>query len=214
MHSEPPISIGPNTDDRELLRLYTQGSSATAFAEIVRRHLNPVYSTALRRVNGDHALAEDVTQTVFVDFARKAGGIGGDIPLGGWLHRHTGFVASKMIDRERRRRAREQEAVIMNDVMAMESPQATDPVWTEAAPLLDEAIDALPASDRDALVLRFFEEKDWLSKSLNIASTPRSAINHRRLSPSSPSSRSARILTTAVLSCQNIDSLIAMFSHP
>ena len=163
MHSEPTISISLATEDHELLRLYTQGSSAAAFAEIVQRHLNPVYSAALRRVNGDHALAEDVTQTVFVDFARKAGGIAAEVPLGGWLHRHTGFVASKMIDRERRRRAREQEAVIMNDVMAMKSPHATDPVWTEAAPLLDAAIDALPASDRDALVLRYFEQKDFRS---------------------------------------------------
>ena len=163
MHSEPPITIGTTTEDRELLRLYTQGSSAAAFAEIVQRHLNPVFSAALRRVNGDHALAEDVTQTVFVDFARKAGGIAADAPLGGWLHRHTGFVASKMIDRERRRRAREQEAVTMNDIRAMKSPHATDPVWKEAAPLLDEAIDALPASDRDALVLRFFEQKDFRS---------------------------------------------------
>ena len=51
----------------------------------------------------------------------------------------------------------------MNDIMAIESPHATDPIWTEAAPLLDEAIDALPASDRDALVLRFFEQKDFRS---------------------------------------------------
>ena len=163
MHSEPPISIGSTTEDRELLRRYTQEGSAAAFAEMVQQHLNHVYSTALRRVNGDHALAEDVTQTVFVDFARKAGGIAADAQIGGWLHRHTGFVASKMIDRERRRRAREQEAVTMNDIMAIESPHATDPIWTEAAPLLDEAIDALPASDRDALVLRFFEQKDFRS---------------------------------------------------
>ena len=163
MHSEPPISIGTTTDDRELLRRYTQESSAAAFAEMVQRHLNHVYATALRRVNGDHALAEDVTQTVFVEFARKAGGIAADAPLGGWLHRHTGFVASKMIDRERRRRAREQEAITMNNVLAMESPPATDPIWTEAAPLLDAAIDALPASDRDALVLRYFEQKDFRS---------------------------------------------------
>ena len=102
--------------DRELLRQFVSGRSASAFEELVRRHLDPVFSAAVRRVNGDHALAKDVTQTVFVDFARKARRIPDDMPVGGWLHRHTGFVASKMIDKERRRRQREQEAEEEDDL--------------------------------------------------------------------------------------------------
>ncbi len=157
MHVETSIT---SAEDRDLLRQFAAGASAAAFDELVLRHLDPVFSAALRRVNGDHALAEDVTQTVFIDFARKAGRIPPDMPPGGWLHRHTGFVASKMIDRERRRRAREREAATMNT-----TPHSTpaDPEWSATAPLLDAAMDTLPDSDRNAIVLRFFEQKDFRS---------------------------------------------------
>ncbi len=146
--------------DHQLLRRYVESASAPAFEILVDRHLGHVFSAALRRVNGDHALAKDVAQTVFVDFARKASRIPGDMPPGGWLHRHTGFVASKMIDKERRRRAREQEAATMN---ATELDHRADPEWSATAPLLDAALDSLPSSDRDAIVLRFFEERDFRS---------------------------------------------------
>jgi RNA polymerase sigma factor (sigma-70 family) len=149
-----------SAEDRDLLRRYAVEASVPAFDELVRRHLDHVFSSSLRRVNGDHALAQDVTQTVFIDFARKAGRIAPDVPPGGWLHRHTGFVASKMIDRERRRRAREQAAATMNTV-PISTP--ADPEWSATAPLLDAAMDALPASDRDAIVLRFFEKMDFRS---------------------------------------------------
>jgi RNA polymerase sigma factor (sigma-70 family) len=142
-------------DDRELLRLFVERGSDAAFGELVGRHLAAVHSAALRRVNGERALAEDVTQQVFADLARKARLLPVDVVIGGWLHRHTGFVALKHIDRERRRRAREQEAATMN------APPSTDPLWHQTAPLLDEALDHLPASDRDALVLRYFEKHDY-----------------------------------------------------
>lgn len=146
------------TEDAELLQRYTAQASAAAFTELVRRHLDHVYSAALRRVNGDHALAQDVTQTVFADLARMAARIPPGMPPGGWLHRHTGFIASRMTDRERRRRAREQQAVTMNPPDA-----APDPEWAATAPLLDEALDTLPDADRHAIVLRFFEQRDYRS---------------------------------------------------
>lgn len=154
-----PTAMNANTD-AELLQRYMRDSSAAAFEELVGRHLDHVFSAALRRVNGDRALAEDVAQTVFVDFARKAARIPTDMPPGGWLQRHTRFVASKMIDKERRRRAREQDAATMN---ASQLSAATDPEWSATAPLLDAAMDTLPSTDRVALVLRFFEGRDFRS---------------------------------------------------
>jgi RNA polymerase sigma factor (sigma-70 family) len=163
MNSTAPILS--NTDlaltavgDCELLRQYLQQSSAEAFAEMVRRHLNLVFSAALRRVNGDHALAQDVTQMVFADFASKARGLSPEMPIGGWLHRHTGFVAAKLTHQERRRKSREQTAATMHPPTLSPPP---DQEWEATAPLLDAAMDALPASDRDAIVLRFFEQKDF-----------------------------------------------------
>lgn len=151
--------LSSEADDPALLLAYVEHGSERAFAELVRRHLPHVHAGALRRVNGDRALAADVAQTVFADFARKAPGLTHLTVPGGWLHRHAGFVAGKLIDRERRRRRREQEAAAMNTLTEPD----TDPAWAATAPLLDAALDTLPRADRDAIVLRFFEHRDFHS---------------------------------------------------
>src|SRR5436190_24286509 len=100
-------------DDSELLRRYADQGDEKAFAELVRRHVNLVYSAALRQVNGDAHLAADATQLVFTDLARKAGSLAGHRVLAGWLFTSTRFAAAKLIRGERRRHAREQEAQLM-----------------------------------------------------------------------------------------------------
>ena len=81
-------------DDEQLLLQYARERSESAFGELVARHVDFVYSAALRVVNGDSHLAQDVAQTVFIDLARKAGSLPGDVGLAGWLHhplnRHSG----------------------------------------------------------------------------------------------------------------------------
>lgn len=146
----------PN-DDRELVRAFVHEGSDRAFSELVARHVASVFSAALRRVNGDRAAAEDITQQVFADLAAKARSLPADTVVGGWLHRHTGFVALKHLDREQRRRRREQEAAAMTAI------SSSDALWEQTSPLLDEGLDRLPESDRDALVLRFFERRDFRS---------------------------------------------------
>jgi RNA polymerase sigma factor (sigma-70 family) len=146
-------------DDNALLHDYAERCSSESFTLLVQRHVDAVFSSALRRANGDRAMAEDIAQQVFTDFARKAPALPEGTVPGGWLHRHTGFVASHFIDRERRRRAREQQAAAMNALALTEHTDAT--AWEHTAPLLDEALDSLPAPDRDAIVLRFFERRDF-----------------------------------------------------
>jgi RNA polymerase sigma factor (sigma-70 family) len=142
-------------DANALLRAYVQEDSETAFQELVNRYIDLVFSTAIRRVNGNRAVAEDVSQQVFTDLARKAGSLPNNVMLGGWLHRHTGFVASNFMRVELRRQNRERKALEMN---TMNEPSEAD--WDQMAPVLDEAMDQLDSSDRDALVLRFFEQQD------------------------------------------------------
>jgi DNA-directed RNA polymerase specialized sigma24 family protein len=101
-------------DDRQLLRRYATDGSEAAFGELVGRHLNLVYSAALRRTGGDIHLAQDVAQLVFTDLARKARALPADAVLAGWLHRATHYAAAQLLRTERRRVAREQEAVAMN----------------------------------------------------------------------------------------------------
>src|SRR5271169_2381247 len=96
------------TPDNELLRDYAKTRSEDAFAELVGRHVNLVYSAALRQVNGDTHLAQDVAQTVFTDLARKAGSLVRRETLTGWLYTSAHFAAAKIARRENRRRDREE----------------------------------------------------------------------------------------------------------
>jgi RNA polymerase sigma factor (sigma-70 family) len=144
-------------DDAQSLRRYAEDGSEEAFRELVDRHLPLVYSTALRVLGGDSHLAEDVAQRVFADAARKARILARHAVLAGWLHRHTIFTATKAIRSERRRVAREQEAVRMN---AEAGPEPSADRWEQVEPHLDQALDALGRTDRDAVVLRFLQRRD------------------------------------------------------
>jgi RNA polymerase sigma factor (sigma-70 family) len=143
----------PDADDSDLLRDYLASRDELAFRALVERHLPAVWSAARRMVNGDASLAEDIAQEVFAHLATHAPKLPPRVLLGGWLHRHTCFTARKALRTAARRRARElQHADAMN--------ASADP-WPDIAPHLDAALDSLPAADRDAVVLRFFEKRDF-----------------------------------------------------
>lgn len=146
------------TENQRLLAEYARNGSETAFRELVARYINLIYSAAVRLVDGDKHRAQDVTQTVFVDLARMARTLSSEVMLGGWLHRHTCFVASKMMRSERRRQSRERWAMEMN---ALQNERETS--LARIAPILDEAINQLGAQDRAAILLRFFEQRDLRS---------------------------------------------------
>jgi RNA polymerase sigma factor (sigma-70 family) len=139
--------------DSELLRVYVEERSESAFTELVNRHVALVYSVALRTVVDLH-LAEDITQTTFTILAREARHLTGRGPLSSWLHRTALNQAAKLVRGEMRRRAREQEAYAMQTV-----PNESDPDWKRIASMLDAALDKLPEADRAAILLRYFEKK-------------------------------------------------------
>jgi RNA polymerase sigma factor (sigma-70 family) len=144
------------TDNQGLLKEFARNSSEAAFRKLVARYLGLVYSVALRRANQDTHRAEDIAQLVFIDLARLANTLPEDIMLGGWLHRHTCFVASKMIREEYRRQARERQAMEMSELHDS-SGDSIDSI----KPILDEAITQLGETDRTAILLRFFEQLDF-----------------------------------------------------
>jgi RNA polymerase sigma factor (sigma-70 family) len=152
-------------DDRALLQAYTKDHSESAFAELVRRHVNWVYSAARRQVN-DAQLAEDITQSVFVLLARKAGSLSSSVMLGGWLFRTTWFVASRALRTEMRRKRREQTAVAMN--LSTDVPEENEARWNQLAPHLDQAVAALSDADRSAVLLRFYEKKPLADVGLHL----------------------------------------------
>jgi RNA polymerase sigma factor (sigma-70 family) len=141
-------------DDMALLREYATRNSEAAFETLVSRRVNFVYSAALRQVR-DPYLAEEVTQAVFIILAQKAGRISDKTILAGWLFRTTRFAALTQIRADAKRRLREQEAQMQSELQ----PSAPDLFWEQMSPLLDEALATLGETDRQAVLLRFFENK-------------------------------------------------------
>lgn len=146
------------TEDADLLVRFSGQRDESAFGELITRHVDLVYSTALRVLNGDAHLAEDVAQRVFIDLARKAPSLPSDVVIPGWLYEAARFTAANTVRGEQRRKVREQEALAMQHLTS--EPNAP---WEQVAPYLDEAMGQLKPSDRNAILLRYFQNLDFQS---------------------------------------------------
>jgi RNA polymerase sigma factor (sigma-70 family) len=148
--------------DLDLLARYTRQHAEDAFGEIVRRHLDLVFSAALRQVRSPQ-LAEEVAQSVFTDLARQAHRLAPGTVLTAWLYQVARRTAIDVVRREARRQIREQTACELTAMNAPalpgQSPMEPEADWTHIEPLLDEAMDALGEPDRAAVLLRYFENK-------------------------------------------------------
>jgi RNA polymerase sigma factor (sigma-70 family) len=138
-------------EDIALLREYVDHDSEEAFATLVTRHVNKVYSVALRHTRNPHQ-AEEITQAVFVILAKKSRHLGRGVVLSGWLYQTARLAAVTFIRSEIRRARREQEAQ-----MQTLSNETESDVWTQIGPLLDTAMAGLNEKDRHAVVLRYFD---------------------------------------------------------
>jgi RNA polymerase sigma factor (sigma-70 family) len=142
------------TDDSAFLREYAENHSDEAFATLVTRHINLVYSVALRSV-GDPHQAEEITQGVFNLLAKKAAQLRHDRALSSWLFQATRLTASNFVRSESRRHHREQEAYMQSLL-----DETGSDVWRQIAPLLDDAVAGLSETDRRAIMLRFYEGRN------------------------------------------------------
>jgi RNA polymerase sigma factor (sigma-70 family) len=143
-----------DANDMDLVREFARDNSEAAFTELVRRHLNLVYSVA-RRCIGNDGDAQDVAQAVFIILARKAAGLREKTLLTGWFYETTRFTAARLLRTNGRRHAREQEAYMQSTLNEADQSE----VWEKLAPHLEAAMDKLSQRDRALLVLRFYENK-------------------------------------------------------
>lgn len=143
--------------DGELLENYAKHQDQAAFTELVRRHLDGVFSAALRRVGGNRHLAEDVAQHVFIQLARQSRRLVCHPVLTGWLYVTTRNQAVMLVRAEQRRKRRETEAHLMNKQLR----ELSGDDWNRIAPVLDWAIEQLSETDRTAVLLRFVGRKPF-----------------------------------------------------
>ena len=142
-------------DDDKLLTQYAQGGSQAAFGQLVARHLSLVYSTCLREL-GSPPLAEDAAQVVFLLLARKARSLRAGPSLAGWLYKAARFVAKDVRKQEGRRRLGEER--VMSETTHKQEPFTPEcPSMEAVEPLLNDALSALKAGEREAVLLRFIE---------------------------------------------------------
>ncbi|CAN5143840.1 hypothetical protein BH23VER1_BH23VER1_35740 [soil metagenome] len=145
----------PADNDHEFLRAFSRDGSESAFSTLVARYTNLVYGTALRKT-ANPSLAEEAAQTTFAILARKAAGLADHpAPLAAWLHRTATFEASKAARSESRHRRK------MDAFTELQPPTApTDgdyPAWPDLHPHLDDAINRLPAPDRQLVLLHHYQ---------------------------------------------------------
>jgi RNA polymerase sigma factor (sigma-70 family) len=143
--------MSDNLQDQQLLRQYLREGSESAFRQLVDRHVDLVYGAAFRQLD-NWAPAEEVTQTVFITLARRAAFLTQHPSLAGWLY-HTAVNQARQHSRgDQRRRAREDAAAQIGSTMQPDESHAL-------AHVLDEALLELRPDDREALVLRYFENR-------------------------------------------------------
>jgi uncharacterized protein (TIGR03435 family) len=143
-----------DVNDNTLLRQFAEENSEPAFSELVRRHINLVYSVALR-FTGNTGDAEDVAQAAFIILAQKAGRLSKQVVLTGWLYETTRFTAMRWLRTQARRRAHEQEASVQSSI----EKSGDDSLWRQVEPHLEAAMSRLGERDRTLLALRYFENK-------------------------------------------------------
>ena len=167
-------------DDRELAARLVAGEPA-ALAEAYDRYAGLVYGLA-RRVLGDDALAEDVTQEVFTLLWQRPERFD---PARGSLRSWLGMLAHRRsVDRVRAevRRARGEARVDLADFAVLSVSDVDDELAREwLAERVAAALDQLPAAQREAVVLAYFGDRTYRQVAAELAIPEGTAKSRLRL---------------------------------
>jgi RNA polymerase sigma-70 factor (ECF subfamily) len=144
--------------DLELVEEVRNGKRQ-AFTELMRRYQERIYWTA-RRIVGDHAEADDVTQEAFVKAFLGLGDFRGDSSFYTWLYRIAVNLSLNVV---RKRQVVEylRESEIINRLF----PQADDPERRleehEIESSIQRAVATLPEKQKAVFVMRYFDEMTY-----------------------------------------------------
>ncbi|WP_084535287.1 RNA polymerase sigma factor SigM [Nocardia yamanashiensis] len=144
VRSRPPVT---ETSDRDLLAAHAHGERH-AFAELLRRHRDHLWQTALRASYSPED-ADDCLQEAMLSAHRGARNFRGDSEVSSWLHR---IVLNACVDRIRRNKLRRTEPLLDDSPYEPAYPR-DDFAALDATLLLDDALFRLPAEQRTVLVL-------------------------------------------------------------
>jgi RNA polymerase sigma factor (sigma-70 family) len=139
--------------DGELLENFHAEGNEEAFADLVGRYMDAVYSAARRQVR-DPQMAEDVAQAVFIILARKAGKLRHRASLAGWVMETTYLASRDALRGEARRRRHEQRAAMESQLNQEKDMQASS---GELSAQVDAGLAKLSEADRGVLVLRYLQ---------------------------------------------------------
>ncbi len=142
----------PAPSDPELLADWLNQHRESAFHALVARYAGLVHATA-RRASSDDSIAAEAAQLTFITLAQKAKSLTFCASLGGWLHT-TALMQAKNLIRKSQRENRKRQ--LLQAAMETEPPHASNDIWQEMQPVLDDALASLSDKDRDVLLLRFY----------------------------------------------------------
>jgi len=176
--------MGHPVPDAELVRRCKEGDRA-AFAEVVRRYQDRVYTLCLRWM-GDPHTAEEVMQDVFIALYRSLGGFRGDSQLSTWVYR---VVVNHCKNRRlyRRRRQMDQHEPLEGDgredgpdrQIADEGPGTDAPLHAnQAEALLRVALEHLDEEQRQILILREVQDLSY-EEIADILDLPKGTVKSR-----------------------------------
>ncbi len=157
--------------DLEILRDYISTRSDTSFAKLVSRHIHWVHAAAVRQVH-DPALAEDVTQAVFIALAQKGHKLSERDDLRSWLFRAMRHAASTALRTERRRKNHEKIAAAMEGKSSITSNQKDR---DQIVAVLDELVARLKREDRELVLLRFYQQLSFREVAEAMGTSPEAA---------------------------------------
>ncbi|HEY6334184.1 MAG TPA: RNA polymerase sigma factor [Blastocatellia bacterium] len=167
--------------DLELARAAAAGDKE-AFEKLYQQYYRRVYSLSLRMVS-DPALAEDMTQEVFLQVYRKIGSFRGDSAFTTWLHSLT---VNQILMHFRKRGVKLEQAAAESDFTnVVDTPlQSTRRSSIVDRLALDKAISELPRGYRTVFVLHDIEgyEHEEIANMLDVTvGTSKSQLHKARM---------------------------------